>query len=76
MKRIYPHLHHPELHPAYGWRPIKVTTRADLGHTIRFMSLRRLPQTKDGRLIQIREALDMYIDRLKLGMCCGCFAMC
>ena len=67
MKRIYPHLHHPELHPAYGWRPIKVTTRADLGHTIRFMSLRRLPQTKDGRLIQIREALDMYIDRLKLG---------
>lgn len=67
MARIYPHLHKPQEHPDYHVRPLKVTTRDTLENKVRFMSLRKLPMDKDRNLINIKEALDMYLDQLKLG---------
>ena len=67
MYRIYPYYHRPENHPDFTRRPIRVTTRETLENTIQFMSLRDLPHEKDGTLLEIEEALDLYTRRFDLG---------
>ena len=67
MRKIYSSYHHPEAYPEYTRRLIRATTRDTLENTVQFMSLRDLPHTVDGTLLEIDEALDLYTKRFDLG---------
>ena len=67
MAKIYPHYHQPEHHPDFNRRLIRATTRDTLENTIQFMSIRDLPHTEDGTLLEIEPGLDMYTRRFDLG---------
>lgn len=64
---IYNYPVNPEEYPDYFRRCVKAVTREDLKNKIQFSTLRVFTISKDNKLINFKEDLDLYTEELKLG---------
>jgi len=66
FKKIYPYLLDPEKYRDYTRRHIKVPTWKTFGNRPGLTILRAFKH-KDGKIVDFKERLDLFIDKLKLG---------